>query len=178
MSNMALSEGLAKKIVIGVSVLVTLLVILMFYVAPPKVDIGIDLTIFPKFHAILNSIATVLLLAGLFFIKQKNITAHKASMFGALIVSAIFLVSYVTYHTLSEPTVYGGEGALKYVYYFVLLSHILLAAGILPFILFTFYRALTSDFAKHRKIATYTLPLWLYVTVTGVLVYLMISPYY
>ena len=175
---MSVPESLVKKIVIGVSVLVTLLVILMFYVAPPKVDLGFDLAIFPKFHAILNSIATVLLLLGLFFIKQKNITLHKVSMFAALVVSAIFLISYVTYHTLSEPTVYGGEGMLKYIYYFVLLSHILLAAGILPFILFTFYRALTSDFAKHRKIAKYTLPLWLYVTITGVVVYLMISPYY
>lgn len=173
-----LSNNISKRVIIAVSVLIPIVVALLFVIEPPKVDLGIDLTIFPKFHAILNSIATVLLLTGLFFIKQRNITAHKAMMLGALLVSAVFLVSYVVYHSLSEPTKFGGEGAVKYLYYFILITHVVLAAGVLPFILFTFYRALTSDFVKHRKMARYTLPIWLYVTVTGVVVYFMIAPYY
>ncbi len=154
------------------------MVVVLFYVNPPDVDLGVDLKFFPKFHAVLNSIATLLLLAGLYFIKNKQITKHKAMMIGALAVSTVFLLSYVTYHSLSKPTPYGGEGALKYVYYFILITHVILAAGVLPFILFTFFRAFTGNFEKHRKIAKITFPIWLYVTITGVLVYLLISPYY
>ena len=99
-------------------------------------------------------------------------------MWSAFAVSTVFLLSYVTYHSLTEPTKFGGEGALKLVYYFILATHVVLAAGVLPFILFTFLRALTGDFQKHKKIAKLTLPVWLYVTITGVLVYLLISPYY
>lgn len=173
-----ISNNVSKWLVIVVSVAVPALVAILFVVKPPEVDLGIDLTLFPKFHALLNSIATVLLLAGLYFIKQRNITAHKTMMIFAIVVSAIFLVSYVVYHTLSEPTRYGGEGVMKYIYYFILITHVVLAAGALPFILITFLRALAGNFAKHRKMARYTLPVWLYVTVTGVVVYFLISPYY
>jgi len=172
------TESIYKKVIIGISLLVPALVVVLFYVSPPDIDLGIDLKFFPKFHAVLNSIATVLLLVGLYFIKNKQIAAHRAMMLSAFAVSTVFLLSYVTYHTLSEPTRYGGEGALKYVYYFILITHVVLAAGVLPFILFTFLRALTGDIAKHRRIAKLTLPVWLYVTITGVLVYLLISPYY
>lgn len=173
-----MAESIYKKVIIGISLLVPALVVVLFYVSPPEINLGIDLKIFPKFHAVLNSIATGLLLAGLYFIKNKQIAAHRAMMLSAFVVSTVFLLSYVTYHSLSEPTRYGGEGALKYVYYFILITHVVLAAGVLPFILFTFLRALTGDFAKHRRIAKLTLPVWLYVTITGVLVYLLISPYY
>lgn len=173
-----MTESIYKKVIIGISLLVPALVVVLFYVSPPDIDLGIDLKFFPKFHAVLNSIATVLLLVGLYFIKNKQIAAHRAMMLSAFAVSTVFLLSYVTYHTLSEPTRYGGEGALKYVYYFILITHVVLAAGVLPFILFTFLRALTGDIAKHRRIAKLTLPVWLYVTITGVLVYLLISPYY
>lgn len=175
---MTLSENAWKNIIVGVSVLVTVLVALMFFVKPPEVATGIDLTFFPKFHAVLNSIATLFLLLGFYFIKNKNITAHKFSMFGAFTVSSIFLVSYVFYHTLSEPTSYGGDGILKFIYFFILITHVVLAASVLPFILFTFFRALTDDITKHRKVAKITWPIWLYVTVSGVLVYVLISPYY
>lgn len=178
MANNNLSETFYKRLFIGISVVVAGLVALLFVIKPPEVNLGIDLTLFPKFHAILNSIATVALLSGYYFIRQKNIKAHKASMFTALAVSSVFLISYVTYHTLSETTKYGGDGPLRYIYYFILLTHIVLAAGVLPFILLTFFRALTGNFARHRKIARITLPIWLYVTVTGVLVYILISPYY
>lgn len=175
---MTISESVWKKIILGVSAVVTLLVALMFFVQPPDIAHGINLAFFPKFHAVLNSIATVLLVSGFIFIKNRKITAHKVCMALAFAVSAVFLVSYVTYHTLSAPTPYGGDGILKFVYFFILLTHIILAASVLPFILFTFFRALTGDYYKHKKVARITLPIWLYVTVTGVLVYLLISPYY
>lgn len=172
------SESIYKRVIITISLLVPAIVVVLFYVSPPQIDLGIDLNFFPKFHAVLNGTATVLLLAGLFFIKNKQIAWHKAMMWSAFAVSTVFLLSYVTYHSLTEPTKFGGEGALKLVYYFILATHVVLAAGVLPFILFTFLRALTGDFQKHKKIAKLTLPVWLYVTITGVLVYLLISPYY
>lgn len=178
MKTKAVSESIYKKVIITISLLVPLLVVILFFIDPPEIALGIDLKFFPKFHAVLNSIATVLLLTGLYFIKNKKIAYHRAMMLSAFVVSTIFLLSYVTYHSLAKPTPYGGEGALKYLYYFILITHVVLAAGVLPFILFTFLRALTGDFEKHRKIAKLTLPVWLYVTVTGVVVYFLISPYY
>lgn len=173
-----MTESIYKKVIISISLLVPILVVILFYINPPDVNVGIDLKFFPKFHAVLNSLATMLLLGGLYFIKNKQAAKHRIMMMSAFAVSTVFLLSYVTYHTLSKPTVYGGEGILKYVYYFILITHVVLAAGVLPFILFTFLRALTGDIEKHRKIAKITLPVWLYVTITGVLVYLLISPYY
>jgi putative membrane protein len=99
-------------------------------------------------------------------------------MFGAMLLSLLFLVSYIAHHLLSGDTVYGGQGSIRYVYYFILITHIFLAAIILPFILFTSYRALIGEYARHKKIARITWPIWFYVSVTGVIVYLMISPYY
>ncbi len=99
-------------------------------------------------------------------------------MISALSLSVLFLLCYVTYHSLAESTVYGGEGVMKTIYYFILISHILLAIAIVPLVLITFSRGLAAKYDKHRKIARYTLPLWLYVTISGVLVYILISPYY
>jgi putative membrane protein len=178
MKTKAANESIYKRVIIAVSLLVPILVVILFYVNPPDIDLGIDLKFFPRFHAVLNSIATVLLLTGLYFIKNKQIAYHRTMMLSAFLVSTIFLLSYVTYHTLSKPTPYGGDGLLRYVYYFILISHVVLAAGVLPFILFTFLRALTGDIEKHRKIARLTLPVWLYVTITGVIVYFLIAPYY
>ncbi len=175
---MTVSNNTARNAIIGISVAVTALVVALFVIEPPKVDVGFDITILPLFHAIINGTTAVLLLLGLLFIKQKNITAHKTMMGLALGLSAIFLLSYVVYHSLSEPTTYGGEGGLKYFYYFILITHVILAAGVLPFILFTFFRALTGQFEKHKKIAKVTWPIWFYVAITGVLVYVLISPYY
>ncbi|TVR79437.1 MAG: DUF420 domain-containing protein [Chitinophagaceae bacterium] len=171
-------DKLYRNVIIIISIAIPLVVTLLFFTKPPDIDLGINMTIFPKFHAILNSLTTLLLLSGLYFIKKKDILKHKSSMFGAFILSAVFLVSYVIYHSLTESTPYGGEGTIRYIYFFILITHIILAAGILPFILFTFYRALIKDFDKHKKIARWTLPLWLYVTITGVVVYFMIAPYY
>lgn len=172
------NQNFWTRLIVIISVVVPVLVTILFYVSPPNFSVGFNLKILPKLHACINFSVSVLLLLSFYYIKNKNIKAHKTCNLIALILSAFFLVSYVTYHTLTEPTKYGGEGALKYIYYFLLLTHIVLAAVILPLILFTFLRALAGNFPKHKKLARYTFPLWLYVSVTGVLVYLLISPYY
>jgi len=165
-------------VIIALSILIPLAVAILLFTPGLNVDPGFDIHILPKLHAILNSITAVLLLLGLYFIKKGKRTAHKTVMLFALLCSVIFLVSYVTYHSLADPTTFGGEGIWKTIYYFILLTHILLAAVIVPFVLFTFLYALSNRFARHRRIARITWPLWFYVAVTGVLVYLMISPYY
>ena len=165
-----------KRIIILISLLIPAIVTALVFVKIPVE--GVDLKFFPKFHATLNAITTALLLSGFFFIKRKNITLHKTCMLSAIFFSVVFLMSYVFYHAISEPTKYGGEGLARYIYFFILLTHIFLAAVVLPFILITVYRALTKQFAKHKRIAKWTLPVWLYVTITGVVVYLMMAEYY
>lgn len=175
---MSASKNWIQLIIIAISIIVPALVAYLFYSPALNLSTEIELSFFPKFHATLNSIASLALITGVYFIKKKNIIAHRASMLLAFAISCVFLLSYVFYHSVSTPTTYGGEGALKYIYYFILLTHIVLAVVVLPFILFTFYRALNNDIEKHRAIARWTFPLWLYVTITGVLVYFLISPYY
>jgi putative membrane protein len=173
-----MSERAQAYLIIVVSILVPALVSALFFIAPPEFQHNIDLSFFPKFHATLNSLTAICLVTGVFFIKRKNIRYHRAFMLSAFLLSTVFLVSYVTYHSLSESTSYGGEGPLKYIYFFILITHIILAALILPLILFTFSRALNNKIDQHRKLARWTFPLWLYVAVSGVIVYFMISPYY
>lgn len=173
-----MTERAQSYLIIIISVAVPLVVAALFFISPPQIQHNLPLAFFPKFHAILNSLTTICLLFGVYMIKQKNIRVHRASMLTAFFLSAVFLVSYVTYHSLSESTPYGGEGFLRYVYFFILLSHIILSALILPLILFTFSKALNNKIAEHRRLAKWTFPLWLYVAISGVLVYLMISPYY
>lgn len=143
-----------------------------------KADLGFNVHVFAQINAVLNSCVSILLIWGLMAVRSKNYILHKRVMMTAIILSALFLVSYIAHHLLSGDTKYGGEGAIRYVYFVILITHIFLAAIILPFILYTAYRALTGEFGKHKKLAKYTFPLWLYVSVTGVIVYLMISPYY
>lgn len=157
-----------------------------------ELDLGFDVHLFAKANAIINSLVALLLLAGLFTIKQKNYRLHKNIMLAAILLSVLFLLSYIGHHLLAGDTRFGdlnhdgelslGEkamaGNLRTVYYFILLTHIPLAAIILPFILFTAYRALTGEYDKHKKLVRITWPVWFYVAVTGVVVYLMISPYY
>lgn len=142
------------------------------------VDLGFDIHVFALINAVINSAVSLLLIWALIAVKGKNYLLHKKLMLTAIILSVLFLVSYIAHHLLAGDTVYGGEGNIRYFYYFILITHIILAAIILPFILFTAYRSLTGEYDKHKKLARYTWPLWLYVSVTGVLVYLMISPYY
>lgn len=143
-----------------------------------EVDLGFDVHIFATINAVINSIIALLLLAALWAVKAKKYLLHKQMMMTALLLSVLFLVSYIAHHLLAGDTKFGCEGAIRTVYYIILITHIFLAAIILPFILFTAYRALTAEFATHKKLAKYTWPLWLYVAITGPVVYWMISPYY
>lgn len=132
----------------------------------------------PTLNATINGAVSLLLVVGVILIKQGKRNAHQLVMTTAIVLSALFLVSYVLYHTTHESTSYGGEGIMRSVYFFILITHIILAIVIVPLVLITFVRALSKRFDKHKKIARITFPLWLYVSVTGVLIYLMISPYY
>lgn len=158
-----------------VSVVVLLLVGLMRRV---KIDVGIDFSFLPPFHATLNAIAAVFLLMAYYFIRNKNVDAHRRSIYAALVCSALFLLSYVLYHFTTPETRYGGEGLMRYVYFFFLITHVVLAGAILPFILLTFNRAFTAQYARHRKMARWVFPLWLYVAITGPVCYLILKPYY
>ncbi len=142
------------------------------------VDLGFNVHVFALANAVINSIVTVLLVVALMAVKQKNYVLHKKVMIAAMVLSILFLVSYIAHHLLAGETKYGGEGMMKTIYYIILATHIPLAAIILPFILFTAYRGLIGEFSNHKKLARYTWPLWLYVSVTGVLVYWFIHPYY
>jgi putative membrane protein len=134
--------------------------------------------LFASMNAMINTMVSVILVAALIFVKQKKYELHKSLMMTCIVLSTIFLVTYILHHVFTGETHFGGEGPIKYVYTFILSTHIFLAAVILPFILVTAYRSLTGEFAAHKKIARITYPIWLYVSVTGVIVYLMISPYY
>lgn len=142
-------------------------------------DLGFNVHILALVNAVINSLVSITLVWALIAVKNKNYELHKKLMFSAIILSVLFLVSYIGHHLLAGETKYGGaHNALYFVYLFILLTHIFLATVILPFILFTAYRALTGEYDKHKKLAKYTWPLWFYVSVTGVLVYFFISPYY
>jgi putative membrane protein len=143
-----------------------------------EMDLGFDVHVFAMANAIINSFVTILLVWALVAVKQKNFVLHKKLMLFAMLLSILFLVSYIAHHLLAGETTYGGDGIMKTIYYIILITHIPLAAIILPFILFTAYRSLIGEFDKHKKLARYTWPLWLYVSITGVLVYVFISPYY
>lgn len=157
-----------------------------------NVNVGFNVHIFAAANAIINSVIAVLLIAALVAVKQNNYLLHKRLMMTALILSILFLVSYIAHHLLAGEAKFGdidhdglvveeekvAVGKLRYLYYFILVTHIFLAAVILPFILFTAYRALTAEFTIHKKLAKITWPLWLYVAITGPVVYWLIHPYY
>ncbi len=141
-------------------------------------ELPFDVHIFAAANAIINSIVTVMLVVALFAAKNKKFALHKYTMVIAMALSILFLLSYVTHHLLAGDTKFGGEGAIRYFYFFILISHIVLAAVILPFILFTAYRALIGEYTQHKKLARITWPIWFYVSLTGPVIYFMISPYY
>lgn len=144
-------------------------------------DLGYDvkpLTFLPPVYATINGITAVLLVCAVLAIRKGNRKLHETLVKTCIGCSAAFLMMYVAYHMTAESTPFGGEGPIRYVYFFILITHILLSIVIIPFVLITFVRGLSGNFAKHRKLAKITFPLWLYVAVTGVVVYLMISPYY
>lgn len=155
------------------SVFVPLLVAFLIFADKPNQDMFGDVSFLPTLNAIINSTVSFLLILGLFFIKRKQIKLHRMVMVAAFILSALFLISYIVYHYGAESVKYGGEGYMKGIYLFILASHILLSVAIVPLALFALYRAFANQVEKHRKIVRWTWPIWLYVSVTGVVVYLM-----
>jgi putative membrane protein len=170
-------EALEKKYkpwIIIVSIAVPAVVAVLFSV---RIE-GFDTSFLPPIYATMNALTAVFLIAGVISIKNKKIGTHRKLMTSAIVFSALFLVLYVVYHSTSESTPFGGEGWIRPVYFALLISHILLSIVIIPLVLITYVRALAQRFDKHRKLARITFPIWLYVAISGVLVYLMISPYY
>jgi putative membrane protein len=168
----------AYGIIAALSIVVFAVVVALGKFKLTDLNLGFDPHIFARINAFINSAVSLLLIYGLVLVRQKKFTQHRNVMLIAFACSSLFLVSYILHHLLTNDTPFGGEGPIRYFYFPLLISHIILAATILPFILLTTYRGLTSDFAAHRKIAKITYPIWLYVSITGVIVYLMISPYY
>lgn len=163
-----------RRLIIAVSIVVPLAVALLFRVNVP----GYDFSFLPPIYATINGLTAILLVTAVVMVKNGKRKSHERLMKINILLSASFLVMYVLYHITSESTPYGGEGAMRYVYFFILISHILLSIGVIPLVLFTYVRAISGRFEAHKKLARYTFPVWLYVAVTGVIVYLMISPYY
>jgi putative membrane protein len=171
---MNLQSGGYRKLIIAISIIIPVAVASLFGV---KVE-GYDFSFLPPIYATINGLTAILLVVAVIAIKNGKRSLHESLMKACILLSAAFLVLYVLYHMTSDSTSYGGSGILRGVYFFILISHILLSVIIIPLVLFTFVRALSGDFKRHKALAKITFPIWLYVAVTGVVVYLMISPYY
>jgi putative membrane protein len=163
-----------RKLIIALSVILPIAVAVLFGVKIP----GYDFSFLPPIYATINGVTAVLLISAVVAIKNKKRKLHETLMKVCIGLSAAFLVMYVIYHMTSDSTSYGGEGALRIVYLIILISHIILSIVVVPFVLFTFSRALSGNFERHKALAKFTFPIWLYVAITGVIVYIMISPYY
>ncbi len=174
MSKVAISKKYTVWIWI-LSIVIPIAVAVLFTVRIPGVE---RMGFLPPIYATINAITAILLIAAVMQIKKGNRKTHELLMKSAIGCSVLFLLMYVAYHMTSDSTSYGGEGVIRYVYFFLLISHILLSITIIPFVLITYVRAISGDFVRHKKLARITFPLWLYVAVTGVIVYFMISPYY
>lgn len=164
-----------RKTIIGLSIIIPLAVAVLF--GMPKIK-GYDTSFLPPVYATINGFTALLLVTAVIAIRKGKQLLHERLMKTCIGLSALFLVLYLIYHITSESTSFGGEGPVRYVYFFILITHILLSVGVIPLVLFTFVRALSGDFRRHKSLARITFPVWLYVAVTGVIVYLMISPYY
>ena len=178
-NHMSNQEKKYNRIITALSIIIPLAVATLFGVNLKKLGFDVEpLTFLPPIYATVNGITAVLLIIAVVAIKKGNKKLHEQLNTSAIICSVLFLLMYIAYHMTSESTKFGGEGVIKYVYYFILITHILLSIAVIPFVLVTFVRARLGKFPEHKKIAKITFPLWLYVAVTGVVVYLMISPYY
>jgi putative membrane protein len=164
-----------KKLIVTLSIVIPGVVAILF--GMPKVE-GYDLSFLPPIYATINGLTAVCLVAAVVAIKNKKRLLHERLIKVCMFLSVSFLVMYVLYHLTSNATPYGGAGIIKYLYFFILITHILLSIVVIPFVLFTYARALSGNFERHRRLAKVTFPIWLYVAVTGVIVYVMISPYY
>jgi len=165
--------------IVILSVIIPVVVAILFGVNLQEMGFNVEpLNFLPPIYASINAVTALVLILAFIAIKNKKISLHKRLMQFAILLSLSFLVMYIAYHMTSDSTKYGGDGIIKYVYYFVLITHVLLSIVVIPFVLITYVRAITNSIARHKKIAKITFPLWLYVAVTGVVVYIMISPYY
>ncbi|QYJ69393.1 DUF420 domain-containing protein [Flavobacterium litorale] len=173
------AESKYNKWIVVLSVAIPLVVAALFGVNLKKLGYNVQpLSFLPPIYATVNGLTAIVLVVAVMAIKNGKQKLHENLMKFAITLSVAFLAMYVAYHMTSDSTKFGGEGAIKYVYYFILITHIILSVVIIPFVLITYVRAITKSFERHKKIARITYPLWLYVAVTGVIVYLMISPYY
>jgi putative membrane protein len=173
------NEKKYNKWIVALSIIIPLAVAALFGIKLK--DFGIDvepLTFLPPIYATINGLTAVVLVVAVMAIKKGNRVLHEKLMKFAITLSVVFLLLYIAYHTTSDSTKFGGEGVIAYVYYFILITHILLSIAVIPFVLITYVRAISGNFERHKKIARITFPLWLYVAITGVVVYVMISPYY
>ncbi|MGB3773818.1 MAG: DUF420 domain-containing protein [Leeuwenhoekiella sp.] len=189
MSNVAVKEKNYNLWIIIFSVAIPIAVALLFTVRIPGVE---RIGILPPIYASINALTAVFLISAVIQIKKGNVSAHASLMKGAVLLSILFLILYVIYHATSDSTKFGDSnydgvvsaaesasvGNFSYFYYFILITHIFLSIGVIPFVLVTYVRAMTGRFIMHKKIAKITFPIWLYVAVTGVVVYILISPYY
>jgi len=174
-----MTDKTIKRLVTVISIFVfAVVVILNRKVLPVTIATPSFVYFLPKLNAILNGTCSVLLLVSLYFITNKNVAMHKRLNIITFILSSVFLVSYILFHYFVKETTFGGTGAIRLVYYTILISHIILAAAVLPLVLLSFNSGLKLQVDKHRKLVRWTFPIWLYVTVTGVIVYIMIAPYY
>lgn len=164
-----------NAIIIVVSILIPVVVAVLSRVRIPNIA---PLDMLPPIYAIINGATAILLVVAVIQIKRGNKSKHQVLMKINILLSLLFLIMYIAYHVTSEMAIYGGEGIIRYVYYFILASHIILSGILVPLVLFTYKHAALGEYLKHRKLAKITFPIWFYVAVTGVVVYLMISPYY
>lgn len=172
------SERTLSFLIWGLTAVVVILVAVLMREGPLFQIEGLDVSGLPAFHALLNGACALLLVGGVWAVKNGRIEAHRWAMVGAFALSTVFLLSYVTYHAQVPSTPFGGEGWIRPVYFFILITHIVLAPVILPLALYAVLRAFRAEYGRHRKVARWTFPLWLYVAVTGVMVYLFMRPYY
>ena len=178
MSNLA-QEKKYKRIITALSIVIPLAVAALFGVNLKRLGFNVEpLTFLPPIYASINALTAIVLIAAVFAIKKGNKKLHEQLNTFAIVCSLLFLLLYIAYHMTSDSTKFGGEGAIRYFYYFILITHIVLSILVIPFVLLTYMRAKLSQFPEHKKIAKKTFPLWLYVAVSGVIVYIMISPYY
>jgi putative membrane protein len=164
-----------NKLIIILSIAIPIVVAALFGIKIPNVE---PLTFLPPIYASINALTAIVLVIAFWAITNKKIKLHQRLMQFAILLSVVFLIMYVAYHMTSDSTKYGGEGVMKYVYYVILITHIIMSIVVIPFVLITYVRAITNNFEKHKKIARITFPLWLFVAVSGVVVFIMISPYY
>lgn len=177
-----MTDKTISRLITGVSIFVFLVVLILqakvLNIFPDKSSIPSWVFFLPTLNAIINGTCSVLLIVSLYYIRKRDIPTHKKLNIITFILSSLFLVSYIIFHATGIKTTYGGQGSIRMVYYFILITHIILAAVVLPLVLLSFQKGLQMQVEKHRKLVRWSYPIWLYVTITGVIVYLMIAPYY